>query len=389
MSINIKEKFNVDLSRWTSSFTSATVSQDRGTLRISSSLNGGFYTNPYRLTGYGITGRTSSSMRLLFIANTKSATPSTIGIGFYQIQTVGGNGHFQMLGGVSLYANDVLNNVFQNQLTAAASNINSTLTIPAYSIGDIMELILTSKNTTYTTAFRNLTKQSPVFSLTREVLQPFTSPSTERVYSDYVIYIPNGNFNVLSFNVGNVLEDAKYAFVGDSITKGFSSGPYRLSWSGLVTTYTNNNILCLPADAASTADILTIVPELISYPSIEYVFLLYGGNDPLFGIGQSTTFANYDSFVTQLKAAGKKIVHLLNLPRSTGEQALIVTLNNHISSTYTTDIVVDTYTPLKDPSSAGLNPIYQSDALHPNALGHGVVALTIKNALPTLFPVPV
>lgn len=383
MSINVKEKFNVDLSRWTNSFTSALVSQDRGTLNISSTLNGEYFSNPYRLTGYGITGRTTSSVRLLFIVNSKTVNASTIGIGFYQEQTIGGPGFFQMLGGVNLYNDDSLNNLFQNQLKG--NDINKSSFITEYSIGDVMELILTSENTTYTTTFRNLTKGTIPVSVTAQVLQPSTTPDAERVYSQYAIYIPNGSFNVISFNIGNVLENAKYSLIGDSIAKGFAAGPYTSSYSSIISKHTSNIILCEPGDAASTADSLNILSEIISYPNIRYVFIMIGGNDPLFGFSQATSFSNYDSMVTQLKTAGKKIVHLLNLPRSTSQQTWIVTLNNHIKTTYINDIIVDTYTPLKDPLSNGLNPIYQQDTLHPNALGHSVVANTIKNALPTLF----
>jgi lysophospholipase L1-like esterase len=389
MSINVKEKFDVSLSRWTGTFTNTTATQDKGTVKLVSTNNGSLYSSVYRLTGYGITGRDVSSVRILVVANSKTTNPSTIGVGFYEEQTVGGPGNFSMQGGMTLFQNDNQNIVFQNQKQGI--DINQQATLGKYNIGDLFEIILTSDRTTYTTQVTNLTKgQSPV-SVTAQVLQPHTTSTTERVYSNYGIFIANGSFNVLSFNVGGILEDAKYVFIGDSITKGFAAGPFSLSWAGILTTHTSNDILIEPGDAANTADGITITPEINTYPDVEYAFLMLGGNDPLFGISQPTSFSNYDTMAANLRSAGKRIVHLLLPPRSTAQEAWIVTFNTHIQSTYIgptfpNDIIVDTYTPLKDPNSPGLNPIYQSDTLHPNALGHFVISETIRATLPGLFP---
>jgi lysophospholipase L1-like esterase len=110
---------------------------------------------------------------------------------------------------------------------------------------------------------------------------------------------------------------------------------------------------------------------------------MIGGNDLLFGYPATQWQSQYSNLVAQLQANGVKVKHCLNTPRSTLD---LTPLNDWILSTYPTNDVIDTWTPLLQ-GAYSLNPAYDGDGthppdgVHPNDAGHLVIGQTIRNKL--------
>ncbi len=390
MSINVKEKFNVDLSRWSSVFTSATATQVKGALEISASPNGNLFSNFYNFSQFNnvlnsTTVREEGTCRLLFIAKSKIVTPSIIGISLYGNQLLNGEASEILFAGLELFQDDSLNILHQE--ASANGQVNASLTpIFNYDIGDLIEIILDFRKKVYTTSARNLTKKSQTFSITNTVVMGSLG-TTERLSSYYGIAVPNGIFDILSFNVGNINEPATIMFVGDSISEGYDAGNYSDSFVGILEQHTSQMIVNESQASTCTFDFTgENLSEVLSYNNVKYVLVNVGGNDVLSSRTQPQSLADYDSFIASLKAAKKTVIHLLSTPRTAfwgGDW--VVTRNTHIQNTYPNDIIIDTYTPLKDPSSPYINPIYSTEGLHPNTAAHAILANVIKTNLPYLF----
>src|SRR5262249_9204379 len=115
----------------------------------------------------------------------------------------------------------------------------------------------------------------------------------------------------------------------------------------------------------TTSDALSSLPEvLVQQP--DTAILMIGGNDVQFGVSASQWQAQYSNFVAQLQANGVHVKHCV-LPRNNAD---LRPLRDWIASSYSTNDVIDTWTPFLSGTSQ-LKSIYDSgDGLHPNDAGH-------------------
>jgi len=98
------------------------------------------------------------------------------------------------------------------------------------------------------------------------------------------------------------------------------------------------------------------------------VLLNIGRNDLFDGVATATWEANYQSIVSQLRAAGINLVHLMPIPEVTQNQAA---LTSFINATYPTDNKMDV-------TSAWVNATDLSgDNTHPTPAGETLIATTV------------
>ncbi len=122
-----------------------------------------------------------------------------------------------------------------------------------------------------------------------------------------------------------------------------------------------------------SGDVLLYMKELLLIQSKTYV-LMIGVNDLDDSVSDATFKANYASIVTQLKSIGSRVFHCLITPKNGPDPT---TWNTWISSTYASDTIIDTFTPIVGTGYA-LNAIYDSgDHEHPNDAGHALLGTTV------------
>ena len=98
------------------------------------------------------------------------------------------------------------------------------------------------------------------------------------------------------------------------------------------------------------------------------MLLNIGRNDLFDGVATATWEANYQSIVSQLRAAGINLVHLMPIPEVTQNQAA---LTSFINATYPTDNKMDV-------TSAWVNATDLSgDNTHPIPAGETLIATTV------------
>lgn len=165
-------------------------------------------------------------------------------------------------------------------------------------------------------------------------------------------------------------------FIGDSITKGYAATDMSTNWARQV-----GNSIGLPYElCAGSGDItqrfLDKVPAIIAQRP-RRVIVMIGGNDILLGVAQATREANFTSAVTQLETAGIVVVICLATPRTPTD----VTGWNTFLDAFTSNLRIDTYTPLVGTGTA-LNPAFDGGGgVHPNQPGQDVIASTVIAAI--------
>jgi len=89
--------------------------------------------------------------------------------------------------------------------------------------------------------------------------------------------------------------------------------------------------------------------------------------------------SQYSDIRNTLVAAGIQVIHCLATPRNGTN---VTPLNSYILSTFTSDLIIDTYTPLWSGSGTSLNAAYDiGDGVHPNNAGMALIAATVNSAL--------
>lgn len=211
--------------------------------------------------------------------------------------------------------------------------------------------------------------------------------TTDNVISTVTLTEATGDFAQFSFGGSytfspwkTIVHDQKNIddlYVGDSITKGYAATDLSTNWANK-TGMAQGNIYNISAGSGDiTQRFLDKVPAIIlQKPS--RVIVMIGGNDILLGVAQATREANFTSAVMQLEAAGITVVICKATPRTPTD----VTGWNTFLDTFTSNLVIDTYTPLWSGSSFTLNPAYDGGGgVHPNQAGMDVIFATVDAAL--------
>lgn len=171
-------------------------------------------------------------------------------------------------------------------------------------------------------------------------------------------------------------KNIKTLVVADSLGHGASASVIGNRWANLVLSSSTNSWAVNSGPGDASASVLAKVNEILLI-NPKYVLLQAGGNDVRFAVADATRNANYDSFVSQLTAAGITVIHLLAGADSTWD---MTAFNTRTLSVYPT--AVDCFTPLWSGIGFALNATYDAgDGTHWNNAGHTVNANTVRTAV--------
>lgn len=178
----------------------------------------------------------------------------------------------------------------------------------------------------------------------------------------------------------NALKNADFCWVGNSIIQGYSASRAANSWIQRLMKASRKSHALTYAQSGRTAEFLLMLPELLLLNADCYVLCELMGNDKANGVADATWQANYATIVTALKAAGKQVKHVSPIPRDATDMSGVLT---YLQSTYSSDQIIDVYTPMKAASGTALNSIYSvGDGTHLSDYGHakeGVVVAASTN----------
>lgn len=199
----------------------------------------------------------------------------------------------------------------------------------------------------------------------------------------FALFSFGGTFEVTNWNVvSKDYNNPKTLFIGDSITYGIFADDVKNRWATKCMGDTHNLYNVSGGGSDKTNEVITKIIELVNMKP-KYAVLMIGGNDYAFGVADATAKANYESIVLRLKSAGITVIHCLATPRNTLD---LRAFNNYLLSKYgSTDVVIkSTYNHLWDSATSfSMKAIYNSgDGVHPNALGHSVIANAVYQEVP-------
>lgn len=272
----------------------------------------------------------------------------------------------------------VVINTYDGTTTTARATSTGTLTINQ---NDIFTFTLTKSNTGNVATFDVTVARSAGGSINvswSELMTIAGISAGQRSYSTarFALFEIGGDWTITEWTVD--CTDRRYVkalFIGDSITHGLYATDLSTRWPVQVAPRFGSYAI-----SAGSGDVTQRVIDKIGFIAAyraNHVFLMIGGNDVLFGVAQATYEANYTSIRNQLQANGSKITHCLATPR---DDTNMTTLNTFISG-FTSDTVVDTFTPLKG-AGTDLAAAYDSgDGVHPNQAGHDLIATTVIASL--------
>lgn len=191
---------------------------------------------------------------------------------------------------------------------------------------------------------------------------------------EFAIFNFGGTMTVTNWTIS--VDDIKHVndiMIGDSITHGHGATTLNTRWAAQI----SDDYTISAGNGDITQSALNKLQNLIDL-NPNRAFMMIGGNDVALAVSSGTYQANYTAIRNALVGHGIEVIHLLATPR-TGVN--MTTLNNWITSTFTSDQVIDTFTPLKD-GGTGLNSTYDlGDGVHLNQTGNDLVATTILAAL--------
>jgi lysophospholipase L1-like esterase len=182
--------------------------------------------------------------------------------------------------------------------------------------------------------------------------------------SVYKIAALGGTFDIQNIRlVSRSTISPKVVVVGDSKSaSGKPPGDIGLRWPSLINSIGPVDVFAGASDR--TVEVLQDLPNILSLHP-QYVIINIGRNDISSGVSTATWEANYASIISQLKAAGITVIHLLPIPEPGTDQT---TLTNYINSTYPNDVRIDV-------SGSWSNSIdLAADNVHPSAAGGRLIA---------------
>lgn len=185
--------------------------------------------------------------------------------------------------------------------------------------------------------------------------------------SDYAgIWNNGGTYTIQSIRVvSRKPQQPELAVVGDSKTFGCTAGARDLRYGSALSSV--GPVAVYAGSGDTTASVMADLPYILANKP-KRVLLNIGRNDLAQGIASATWQANYSSIVSQLKAAGVVVTHLLPIPETAQDQTALKT---YITSTFTGDQMID-------PSVGWSNTtMLAADGIHPSPGGHAFVASSI------------
>lgn len=251
--------------------------------------------------------------------------------------------------------------------TLAATSAGTMASVAA---GDLIELIVELSVGQITISARNITQAESAI----------TASYTYITDGSGLAMGNTGRFSIFSFGGTNDVEslliestdlkNARYCFVGDSKTRAYRTSNILNSFSHLFRTNQNQYTTINAGGADRITEALLRINEIILL-NPQVCFLAIGSNDTREGDSNATVTAAYDSLVSQIVAAGIRVIHLGPIREdSAGSGEDLEFFYTHLNSTYSAANIIDPGSPTLD-----------ADDIHPNDTGQGEIYVPIVNNL--------
>jgi lysophospholipase L1-like esterase len=216
-----------------------------------------------------------------------------------------------------------------------------------------------------------------VINLTNEMTlgNPVDAYELPRMFSSLGVKFILANMDVTSIKIEIDYPNAKYAFVGDSLTQGRFASTYDEGYGPIVRqSFPIDTLLC-GAPGARIADWSAPNVEAVKKMSPKYVVLFLGTNDLPY-VDAEVAKTEYDILANEFISSGFLVI-AIGIPPANNYKTPI--FNDLLSATYPR--YIDCYTPLLGVGTA-MAPEYDSgDGIHPNGAGHALIASTIETAI--------
>ena len=254
----------------------------------------------------------------------------------------------------------------------------SPFTNLVWSAGDTLDVSLVRRDHVWSLTVSN-TANASVLSAAYTTSLIATQYPFEPTASSFAFWSVGGTQTVdnVTFTL-NAYSPVSTLCIGDSITSGAGAATHDQAWAKLLGRNMGDLGIQVAADGSDyTANVLKAVPEL-NLLSPSNVVLMIGGNDVAFGVSAATWKLNYSNLVASITRSGT-LYHCLPTPRDATDMG---TLAEFISTNYARSAVIDTFDPLRagDNSKALRNDV-DADNVHPNSLGHSIIANAVENKL--------
>lgn len=303
------------------------------------------------------------------------------GINSLQINASLNRSFFHQVGltsGNTLYDSRVVTFNDGTGTTATAKNTSST---SAVSTNDIFTLTFNRVFDVYTATVNNITKgtqQVATWTVDK------TTVAVPNVSGKFVIFAGSGSWKISNITVVSpCYKNVRALFVGDSITQlvGATTKANRYSDKTFANAPAN---IRFEVNAGGNHRVNTIYQQINTLKMFnpKYFFMMIGGNNVLDGQVFSDFQTEYTAIRDAMKSIGSTIIHYTPTPRTpTNESAF----RDALIATFTSDIILDSYTWLKG-SGTSLASAYDSgDGVHPGDVGYDLISRLTLGNLPQLF----
>jgi len=181
------------------------------------------------------------------------------------------------------------------------------------------------------------------------------------------VYNLSGTIDLLSLSSYSTSRAPYIVCVGDSKTKGFSSGSSSLRYPSLLSDIGNTQVFGGSGDR--TIEIVQAISRLCQKKP-KYAILCLGRNDLASSVSSATWQSNYMGIVDSLENYGVTVLHQLPLPESSGlDQS---SLRSWILSNFSGNTI--------DTTGFVRATMVSSDGIHPNEFGYKNVAKQILSS---------
>lgn len=269
----------------------------------------------------------------------------------------------------------VINSVDTDGTTFTLQSISgSGLT---YSVGD--EFVLTFENNKYiyTATITNLANSTSVSCSYDLTGFGTTYSSRTELTGQFALWSVGGTQDVISLTASSTVTTSPHSLlIGDSITEGAFAASYAGRWAERLFVGTGKSHVVHAKGSDTTQQALDCINEIVSLTPT-YAIIMLGGNDVQFAVSSGVWQANYSSLVAQLRYMGVIPIHCYATPRNATD---MTTFNAWIASTFASDRIVDTFTPLATGTSLATDRD-SGDHVHPNALGHELITSTVATGV--------
>lgn len=349
----------------------STISLSGGYLRLNNNPGSGGFGNYIQYNTYGSSALRYFEYETVVIPRDKTNETYGVTLGTVNTNTSAPNalfGFFALFDGggyVQIYLNGI-----------ALSAQSPTL---AYSINDRIKLTFERNEIVYTITAANLTTLSSTVTVSYTVTTDNTGETVNSTCKP-AIYSNGGTQDVEYLVISSTeWKNPRVAFVGNSITYAYSATELDSTWSRSLMSGSLNKYAVCASPGDKTQDVLNRMSELLLI-NPQYVCLMVGGNDILFGVPTATWQSNMTSIIYQLENNGSTVLLLYATPR---DATNVTSVNTFIDTK--PNLKINTFTPLSD-GGTGLNAPYDSgDGVHPNDAGHRIIRNTVLAAAGNLI----